>query len=72
MNMEYKIENEKVEDFYNAVIKLSDKLTERIIDLHGVQGAAQERHAYIWYRNLLLEAKNLIKDNLKEVKTKGK
>lgn len=70
--MEYKIENEKVEDFFEIIDDLVKLLTDRISDLHGVKGATQGRHAYILYRKLLWEAKYLMRDSLKEIKPKSK
>lgn len=70
--MEYKIENKKVEDFFEVVDDLEKVLTERISDLHGVKGGMQSRHAYCYYRKLLWEAKYLMRDNLKEIKKKSK
>ena len=70
--MEHKIENEKVEDFFEVIDSLDKLLTERISDLHKVKGGMQARHAYILYRKLLWEAKYLMKDNLKEIKAKSK
>lgn len=69
--MEYKIESEKVKDFFEVVDGLEDLLTDRIGDLHGVKGGMQARHAYILYRKLLWEATSLIRDNLKENKTEN-
>jgi len=66
--MEYKIESDKVKDFFDAVGDLEKLLTERISDLHEVKGGIQARHAYILYRQLLWEAKDLMRDNLKEIK----
>ena len=65
--MEYKIENEKVSDFFEVVNDLEKLLTDRISDLYEVKGGMQARHAYILYRKLLWEAKYLMKDNLKEI-----
>jgi len=70
--MEYKIENEKVKDFFKVVDDLEKLLTDRIIDLHEVKGGMQGRHAYILYRKLLWEAKYLMRDNLKEIKPESK
>jgi len=69
--MEYKIENEKMKDFFEVVDDLEELLTERISDLHDVKGGMQARHAYILYRKLLWEAKYLMRDNLKEIKPKS-
>tara|TARA_R110000868_G_scaffold406983_1_gene687839 strand:- start:82 stop:294 length:213 start_codon:yes stop_codon:yes gene_type:complete len=70
--MEYKIENEKVKNFFEVVDDLEKLLTERISDLHEVRGGVQARHAYYYYRSLLWEAKYLMRDNLKEIKPKSK
>tara|TARA_R110002020_G_scaffold420364_1_gene629522 strand:- start:1100 stop:1312 length:213 start_codon:yes stop_codon:yes gene_type:complete len=70
--MEYKIENEKVSNFFEVVDDLEKLLTDRISDLHDVKGGMQSRHAYILYRKLLWEAKYLMRDNLKEIKPKSK
>lgn len=70
--MEYKIEKEKVSDFFEVVDDLEKLLTDRISDLHEVKGGMQARHAYILYRKLVWEAKYLMRDNLKEIKQKSK
>jgi len=70
--MDYKIENDKVEDFFEVVDRLEKLLTERISDLHEVRGGMQARHAYSYYRKLLWDAKYLMRDNLKEIKAKSK
>lgn len=70
--MQYKIENEKVSDFFEMVDELEKLLTDRISDLQEVKGGMQARHAYILYRKLLWEAKYLMRDNLKEIKANSK
>ena len=70
--MEYKIEKEKVSDFFEVVDNLEKLLTDRISDLHEVKGGMQARHAYMLYRKLLWETKYLMRDNLKEIKPKSK
>jgi hypothetical protein len=67
--MAYKIENEKVKDFFDVVDDLEKLLMERISDLREVKGDVQARHAFILYRKLLWEAKYLMRDNLKEIKS---
>lgn len=69
--MEYKIENDKVKDFFDIIDELEKLLTDRISDLYEVKGAMQARHTFVLYRKLLWEAKYLIDDNLKEVKLKS-
>jgi hypothetical protein len=68
--MQYKIESDKVNDFFETINDLEKLLTDRIGDLHEVKGGMQARHAYILYRKLLWEAKYLMRDNLKEIKNK--
>ena len=65
--MKYKIKENNVKEFFSIVKDLEDRLTERISDLSNVKGGMQSRHAYIYYRSLLYEAKYIIRDNLKEV-----
>jgi hypothetical protein len=42
--------------------KLENLLTERIEDLHQVWGMQQARHAYIYYRDLLGDIEEKIKE----------
>lgn len=66
--MEYKIKKENLSEFFELVYSLETLLTDRISDLHEVKGGMQARHAYILYRKLLVEAKDLINDNLIDIK----
>jgi len=68
--MEYKIEKVKVKEFFDVLDDIEKLLTDRISDLHEIKGGVQSRHAYIFYRRLICEAKYLMSDNLKEIKTK--
>jgi hypothetical protein len=68
--MRYEIEETKAKEFFEIIEYLETLLTERISDMHEIKGLMQARHAYIFYRKLLWEAKYLLKDNLKEPKTK--
>jgi hypothetical protein len=70
--MKKEIESEKVNDAFEIITQLEKLLSERICDLHEVKGMMQARHAYIFYRKLLWEAKYLLRDNLKDVKDKAK
>ena len=70
--MKYEIEKQKVDDFFEDMKDLEKLLTERISDLHDVQGCMQARHAYMFYRKTLWDAGNELKDNLKEIKEKSK
>jgi len=40
--------------------ELDDLLTERISELHEIKGMMQARHAYIFYRKLLWEIRDLV------------
>jgi hypothetical protein len=70
--MKYEIEGSKVKEFLAEVNELDELLTERISELHEVQGMQQCRHAYIFYRERLWTARDAIKDSIKEVKEKTK
>jgi len=69
--MEYKIELDKIEHAFEVIDDLEHLLTERISDLHEVKGGMQSRHAYIFYRRKLWDVRNILKDNLKEIKPKS-
>lgn len=73
----YKFKNKHMKSVINTfnVAKFSEQikdldglLTERISELHQVKGMQQCRHAYIYYRSLLWEARDTIINNVKEVK----
>ena len=70
--MEYKIKNAELSDFFEVMDSLEKLLTDRISDLHQVKGGMQARHAYILYRKLLWEAKDIMRDNIEEIKTESK
>ena len=55
----------EIEDFTDMSKELEDLLTDRISDLHKVNGGQQARHVFILYRKLLNELTAKIKDNLK-------
>lgn len=63
--MEFKIEKEILNESFAINKELEDLLTERISDLHKVKGGKQARHAFIYYRKLLRESRDLIRTNLK-------
>ena len=65
--MNYQIKKEKVEDVFESMIELEKLLTERIAELHNVEGGKQARHAYMFYRRVLWDAKHTLKNNLKDV-----
>lgn len=47
-------------DIKNAFDELDKLLTERISELHEVKGGMQGRHAYLYYRSLLWETRNMV------------
>ena len=57
-----------ITDFNEKVGNLDKLLTERIEELHKVNGMQQCRHAYMFYRSLLWEINDVISDNLIEPK----
>ena len=59
----FKINEETMEQFFQITNDLDKLLTERISDLYEVKGGMQSRHAYMYYRDKLHEATNLIQEN---------
>ena len=45
----------KIKIALDTIKTLDDLMTERIEELHKIQGMQQARHAYIYYRSLLWE-----------------
>ena len=45
----------KIKTALDTIKTLDDLMTERIEELHKIQGMQQARHAYIYYRSLLWE-----------------
>lgn len=68
--MKNEIDSEKLKEFFETMDRLDEYLTERISDLHNVQGGMQARHAYVFSRDMAWKAKYIIRDNMKEVKDK--
>jgi len=64
--MEFKITQDDLKTLQNTIQELDQLLTERISDLHQVKGGMQARHAYIFYRNLVWQAKDAI-DNVQKI-----
>lgn len=64
--MKYKIKEEALNEFFELIEELEQLLTERIQDLHEVRGGMQARHAYLHYRDLLIDAKMFLRKNCKE------
>lgn len=50
----------KIANVLEKVDELESLLTERIADMYKVKGFMQARHAYIFYRKVLNEIKDLI------------
>lgn len=65
-----KIDDGTVEDFNTMVKELSNRLTERISELHEVKGGQAERHAFSYYRSLLYDIQRCINDGLIDEKNK--
>lgn len=70
--MKYEIENQKAKELLEKVVEFEKLLTERIVELHEIKGMMQARHAYIFYRKLLWEIKELFESNLKGVRENKK
>jgi len=64
--MKYEIKKNKIENILDEIKELEKLLTDRIVDLHQIKDGTQSRHAYILYRNLLLDIKTLFLDSIKE------
>ena len=54
----------KISEILEETKTLEDLLTERIEDFHEVQGAAQARHTFVFYRSILWGIKDKINDML--------
>ncbi len=57
--------NELMEDFQ----ELEKLLTERISDMYEIKGMMQARHAYIFYRRLLMDIINKFQHSIEEDKS---
>ena len=68
--MNYQISANDLSAFNEQMKELEELLTERISDFYQVKGLVQARHAYVFYRRLLTEAKYKLQESLKEVKGK--
>jgi hypothetical protein len=70
--MKYEIEESKAGEIMEQITEFDKLLTERISDLHEVPGMMQARHAYIFYREHLWKIRDLLRFNLKEIKSAKK
>jgi hypothetical protein len=68
--MKFEIGRDKIFDIREGLEYFENLLTERISDLHKIQGGIQARHAYIFYRKELQGIKSLLFDNLNLVEEK--
>ena len=59
-------------EIYEELETLSKLLTERIEEMHKVQGMQQCRHAYIYYRSFVYRAMFALRDNVNANQTKPK
>lgn len=50
------IRSSKLNEAVGDLRRLEKLLTERVSDLHEVKGGMQARHAYIFYRSIVMEA----------------
>ena len=64
----YTIKAADIDYILEDIGELESRLTERISDLHEVQGGMQARHAYIFYRKLLCEIRDKFQSSIKEEK----
>jgi hypothetical protein len=62
--MNYKIEVKKATEILENLSDLEKLLDEIIVDLHNVKGMMPVRHAYVLYRNMLLDARVKLRDSL--------
>jgi len=53
-------EKDNIKETIELIKELDDLLTERIEDFYQVKGMVQARHAYIFYRKLLWEIKEIL------------
>jgi len=51
---------DKTNELLEKIKDLDDLLTDRISDFHEVKGLMQARHAYMYYRKLLWEIRDII------------
>jgi len=51
---------DKTNEALEKIKDLDDLLTDRISDFHEVKGLMQARHAYMYYRKLLWEIRDII------------
>jgi hypothetical protein len=51
----------KKSELLEKINEFDSLLTERISDLHEIKGMMQARHAYIFYRKLLWEIRDIIR-----------
>lgn len=69
-NKNYEISSDKADNILSELDELEKLLNERVADLHEIKGMMQARHAYIFYRNTLMNARIKLRDSLKEIKEK--
>lgn len=66
--MDYRINDRKCKIIEDKFKELEDLLTDRISDFHEVKGMMQARHAYIYYRSLLVDIKRSFYESIEELK----
>lgn len=53
----------KVSDAIEVLKDLERNIDERIVDMHGIKGLQQSRHAYCYYRTFVWKAIRLLESN---------
>ena len=67
----YKIEKKDFQKLSEIMANLENLMTERISDLYNVEGSMATRHSFLLYRRMVWDARNLMRDNLKQLKPKS-
>ena len=68
--MKYTADNKKMTAVLDNINDLDKLLTDRIVELHKMEGMMQARHVYIFYRERLWGIKDLLLKSLDEVPEK--
>ena len=63
----HQIDSNKVKIIMQNIEELERLLTETIHDIHDQKGMSLQKHAFTYYRKLLWEAKNTMRDSLNEI-----
>ena len=63
----YKIEEKKAQRLNEIMSNLETLITERISHLQNTEGDMASIHSFLLYRRLVWDARNLMRDNLKQL-----